>query len=117
MTDRQIVVGLFRTGGRGDSKPFDRFTVDTPLSQLHSDKGLKERVRAMVKERGYKALNINVLAKKEHGLDVVVGVAALNIPVKKKPVTRGGREIGAPVTDQRTMAQRRRTAKLRRGQR
>lgn len=84
----------------------DTFVIDKPLQELMAGEGWKQNLIAKCKEYGYETeINPSVLVNKEYDCDLAITV----VPVKKrmmagKPVTRGGKPIGAMVNGKKTMA-------------
>jgi len=92
------------------SRLVERRELDLTVEELHLKKGWRQGLLDKAAKDGHKVLAVNVLHERQHGCDVVITVegTGLSNPVRKKPVTRGGRRVDEPVEKKKTMAARRR---------
>ncbi len=118
MNKNKTVVGVFQTksdrqNGRvikQDSTLVETFEYDKGIKELLSDPHWKPRLIGRCLDLGYKVNSVSVLRQSHQGCDVAVTVVleqAVKISIGK-PVTRGGKQIGPPLTGKRTMASKRR---------
>lgn len=113
----KVNIGIFMavksSGKSGDTigKPIYVMGLDIGMKGFISRPRWKEQLYKLLGDKldGLEVLSCNVLAAEKHGCQVAVLVKKnAGALTRRKPMTRGGREIGDPITGKKTMATRRR---------
>ena len=95
-----------------DEKPklVDTYDLEKTIGEMMTDPMWKGKLVKQLTEYGYEVLSISVVKQEVQGCTVVATVkqSQQNSIHRRKPVTRGGKPIGKPLTGKRTMAEARR---------
>jgi len=110
--NRNAKVGIFLYVKK-DEKPrlTDTFDMEKTIAEAIADPMWKGKLVKQIQEYGYEVMSVSIVKQDVEGCTVVATVKKSNQNSihRKKPVTRGGKQIEKPIAGRRTMATARRT--------
>lgn len=108
---RDAKVGIFLYVKKNEKpKLADTFNMEKTIAETIRDPMWKSKLVKQIQEYGYEVISVSIVKQEVQGCTIVATVKKVQQGSihRKKPVIRGGKEIGKPITGKRTMAAARR---------